>query len=525
MAGMGSLCAPGAAVGVVLVLCLGDIHSTPSGPRRGRGEAGSTDVDPEQYLAKYGYLEVDQLQHTRNLRHTWKHAIRSFQRFNHLKVNGRLSRRAVTIMKQPRCGVPDIDTTLGSSDRKHRHKRALLTGFKKAVNSVYGLKWRSNQLRWKMSRYTSRLTAEQQLATLKRVFGIWASQANLTVVHSSSDADIEVVFGRGSHGDGNQYAFDGSGPQLAHAFGPGDAAVAGDIHFDDDERWTLDDNDPTSKDLFVVALHEAGHALGMPHSRDRKAVMYAHYKGYDPSLSLSYDDVRKLQTFYGARPVPAPSVSTSTAAAIAPTSTPEPTTCNMPFDDVIYGPGTQGYVLSGRHVYSLKGRGEEGAALDRGPYRLRRVLKGSPIHISAAVYVAEKKRLYVFKGYRVWRYTRFRLDRGYPTRPSPYPPERPVAALGERDYRGKTKIYVFGKRYVWVYDQDRDSREGSYLWIRTFWRGLPSPIDAAVQWGDGNVYFFRKNKYYRLSKYYRAIMAGYPKVKDVTWLSSTCWKK
>ncbi|XP_067658480.1 matrix metalloproteinase-19-like [Haliotis asinina] len=524
MAGVGTLYATGAIV--VQLVYLGGIHSITSGSRSGDagtriGDSGFSDVDPEGYLTKYGYLEVDQHQHTWNARQTWKHAIRSFQKFNHLKVTGRLNKRAISLMMKPRCGVPDIGPF--SSITKRRQKRALLSGFKKAVDTVHGLKWRSNLLSWRMTRFTGRLTPEQQWATLKRVFDIWASPANLTIVHNITDADIDVVFGRGSHGDGNQYAFDGSGPQLAHAFGPGDAAVAGDIHFDDDEKWTLDDNDTASKDLFVVALHEAGHALGMPHSRDQKAVMYAHYKGYDPFLSLAYDDVRKIQTFYGARPVTA-AVSASTPAAVS-TTTPLPTTCNMPFDDVIYGPGGQGYVFSGRHLYSLRSLGHEGATLDRGPYRLRRLLRGAPIHISAAVYVTERKRLYLFKGYRVWRYTRFRLDKGYPTRPSPYPPERPVAALGERSYKGKTKIYVFGKRFVWVYDQDKDSRSGSYLWIRTFWRGLPSIIDAVVQWGDGNVYFFRKNIYYRLSKYYRAIMSGYPKVKDVTWLRSTCGKK
>lgn len=54
-------------------------------------------------------------------------------------------------------------------------------------------------------------------------------------VRPESEADVRISFAVGDHGD--PYRFDGSGRILAHAFPPGEG-MGGDIHLDDDERWT-----------------------------------------------------------------------------------------------------------------------------------------------------------------------------------------------------------------------------------------------------------------------------------------------
>ena len=60
------------------------------------------------------------------------------------------------------------------------------------------------------------------------------------LVSKNSDADIEISFASRAHSDGADYAFDGPGKTLAHAFFPSSYAIGGDTHFDEDETWTVD---------------------------------------------------------------------------------------------------------------------------------------------------------------------------------------------------------------------------------------------------------------------------------------------
>jgi hypothetical protein len=66
-------------------------------------------------------------------------------------------------------------------------------------------------------------------------------------------------------------------------------------------------------DLFTVATHEAGHALGIPdNTTDRDSIMYANYTG--PRSGLDGLDISNVQTLYGAR---TPDASTNDTLATA----------------------------------------------------------------------------------------------------------------------------------------------------------------------------------------------------------------
>lgn len=50
--------------------------------------------------------------------------------------------------------------------------------------------------------------------------------------------------------------------------------------------------------LFIVAAHELGHALGMSHSTDAGALMYPVYS-YATGYPLAEDDIKGIQALYG----------------------------------------------------------------------------------------------------------------------------------------------------------------------------------------------------------------------------------
>lgn len=176
-----------------------------------------------------------------------------------------------------------------------------IIGSNVAAYIMDGRKWDNNNITYYFVNGTSDINSYQEQQAIENAMEMWASFGKLTFseVNYAFSADIRISFATGTHGDDSP--FDGINGTLAHAFypPPNGGALAGDMHFDDAEAWTLNTRPSSSQpiDLVTVAAHELGHALGLGHSSKSGALMWGYYTG--SHRYLSQDDVNGIQELYG----------------------------------------------------------------------------------------------------------------------------------------------------------------------------------------------------------------------------------
>ncbi len=135
-------------------------------------------------------------------------------------------------------------------------------------------------------------------AEIRRAFDAWAQVADLTFVEVT---DPGLTFGADSPDIRiGAHPVDGPGTTLAYAFIPPDigSGIAGDIFFDTQDQWDIGFGG-AGVDIFQVAAHEIGHALGLAHTDVPNSLMNPAYS--EAFVGPQPDDIAGMQFIYGQR--------------------------------------------------------------------------------------------------------------------------------------------------------------------------------------------------------------------------------
>ncbi|XP_052772917.1 interstitial collagenase-like isoform X2 [Mya arenaria] len=465
------------------------------------------EFDVDAFLEQYGYLKTlpNEIAPTEIQVHSKvdrKHAIRLYQEYFGIKATGRLNKKTVKVMREPRCAIPDQRTDDPYSPiRQFRFYK-------------YYPRWRRSILTWRAGKYTKKISPLVLWKTIKKAFETWSAVSGLRFLYTRDTPDIQIDFEQGDHGDGADIAFDEQGGKVVHAFGPGTYTISGNIHLDDDEDWTLKVNPKTGVNLLSVVIHSLGHSLGLLHSNDPRSVMYPAF--VSTNLDLSQNDIEQVQILYGPNPE-----SKAIPMYMREATTIAPKVCIVPMDDIDQGPDGYAYIFRKGYMLQIDQKGK----LVRKPSKkvnITEVYKNGPPKVDAVAYWAERRKTYLFFNNTLWRYTNFDLDYGFPKNITGMP-QTPSAGAVIRDQYGITRLLLFAGDQFWEWSTATDRvKKGYPLSTSAYFEGLPTSPTAALRWRDGYVYFFKKDKVYKVHPGSYKVVQGYPRPMPPDWMKDIC---
>ena len=242
------------------------------------------------------------------------HSLKNYQKAHSLPATGKLNWKSARLINAKRCCHPERSWTVEEHAQRQRstpYRALTLTSFTQEAKpelapdiSAEGFepipaRWTRKTLGFSFAGNPPSILGSAAINAVRRAFLLWEEGGVIRFQERQIPdiAEIRILWTFGPGGDPpSEDPFYGPGEKVAVSYFPYPylGALAGDLHFDANERWSTDDR---GINIQTVAIHEIGHCLGLGHCFDSNSVMWpAYQKGISgPTLKDFRALTRKYQ--------------------------------------------------------------------------------------------------------------------------------------------------------------------------------------------------------------------------------------
>ncbi|XP_015670202.1 matrix metalloproteinase-20 isoform X2 [Protobothrops mucrosquamatus] len=312
-------------------------------------------------------------------------------------------------------------------------------------------KWKKRTLTYRLKKYTSSLTQAEVDKAVEMGLKTWSAAAPLNFIRAKTgEADIMISFENGGF------------------------------------------------NLFTVAAHEFGHALGLAHSTDPSSLMYPTYKYQHPfGFRLPKDDVKGIQALYGPREFGSrkPPVSRQPFPNLPTPYNPDHCDSKFSFDAV---------TMLGKELLFFKDRyfWRRQAQLTSHvqPLSITSSFPQLMSNVDAAYEITERGTAFFFKGPHYWTTHGFHMQ-GPPRSIADFGFPKNVLHIDAAVYlRDEKNTFFFVEDEFYSYDETKRKMNKEFpKSIEDEFSGINGRIDAAVE-VNGFIYFFSGPKAYKYDR-------------------------